>query len=567
MIVEAIKSGSLPGLTLIIGPPGTGKTDVAVQIISNIYRKNPNSHILLITKSNQALNHLFEKLVHSDIDSKHLLRLGHGGDDLNDTEEWSNTGRINSFIQEQIRLLGIVAKLVESFELVTDHASTCEQSLYFQNTVIVPKILEYSKLKSNISSIDELKQVYPFYKFLNLYTGKRFEFNENTDLDQALDYCDQGITFINDLFKKVDATRPFELLRSNKDRANYLLVKEARVIAMTCTYASLKRREFVKIGLKYDSLIVEEAGQMLEIETFIPLMLQNHDTDLNQTHLKRVVLIGDDKQLAPIVQNKNLAYFGNFQQSLFARLLMLNVPSIQLDQQFRQRAEICNLYRSFYVDLKDYPGFNRKNPLYNSGLLHNIQLINVPDYQSKGETFPRKHFIQNLGEAEYSVQLFMYMRLIGYPLNKICILTTYNGQKELLIDILNKRCKWNPTFGMPIVDTVDRFQGREKDYVILSLVRTKSVGHLKDVTRLVVAMSRARLGLYVFCRSQLFLSDPILEPTFNLLLKNGNQLKLVKNEQYPNISDRKHQPFIVKDVVQMGAFVDEIAKTSIASKE
>jgi intron-binding protein aquarius len=52
---------------------------------------------------------------------------------------------------------------------------------------------------------------------------------------------------------------------------------------------------------------------------------------------------------------------------------------------------------------------------------------------------------------------------------------------------------------------VDKFQGQQNDYVLLSLVKTNSVGHLRDVRRLVVAMSRARLGLYVFGRSRLLL--------------------------------------------------------------
>ncbi|CAN0444221.1 unnamed protein product, partial [Hapterophycus canaliculatus] len=45
-----------------------------------------------------------------------------------------------------------------------------------------------------------------------------------------------------------------------------------------------------------------------------------------------------------------------------------------------------------------------------------------------------------------------------------------------------------------------RYQGQQNDYVLLSLVRTRTVGHVRDVRRLVVALSRARLGLYVFCR-------------------------------------------------------------------
>ena len=50
------------------------------------------------------------------------------------------------------------------------------------------------------------------------------------------------------------------------------------------------------------------------------------------------------------------------------------------------------------------------------------------------------------------------------------------------------------------IETVDKYQGSQNDYVLVSLVRTKHVGHLRDVRRLIVALSRARLGLYIFCR-------------------------------------------------------------------
>ena len=56
---------------------------------------------------------------------------------------------------------------------------------------------------------------------------------------------------------------------------------------------------------------------------------------------------------------------------------------------------------------------------------------------------------QNLGEAEYAVAIYMYMRLQGYPPDKIAILTTYNGQKHLIRDVLTKRCAKNPVFGLP----------------------------------------------------------------------------------------------------------------------
>ena len=56
---------------------------------------------------------------------------------------------------------------------------------------------------------------------------------------------------------------------------------------------------------------------------------------------------------------------------------------------------------------------------------------------------------QNLAEAEYTVGTFMYMRLLGYPADKITILTTYNGQKHLIRDVVKQRCATNPFIGFP----------------------------------------------------------------------------------------------------------------------
>ena len=87
--VEAIRAGLQPGLTMVVGPPGTGKTDVAVQIISNIYHNFPGQRTLLVTHSNQALNQLFEKIICLDIEERHLLRLGHGEEELQTQKDFS----------------------------------------------------------------------------------------------------------------------------------------------------------------------------------------------------------------------------------------------------------------------------------------------------------------------------------------------------------------------------------------------------------------------------------------------------------------------------------------------
>lgn len=77
---------------------------------------------------------------------------------------------------------------------------------------------------------------------------------------------------------------------------------------------------------------------------------------------------------------------------------------------------------------------------------------------------------------------------------------------------------------------MDKFQGQQNDFILLSLVRTRFVGHLRDVRRLIVAMSRARLGLYVFCRRSLFEQCYELQPTFRLLLERPDQLALTLDE-------------------------------------
>ena len=221
--------------------------------------------------------------------------------------------------------------------------------------------------------------------------------------------------------------------------------------------------------------------------------------------------------------------------------MRLGVPTIQLDAQGRARPSICQLYRWRYKQLGNLPhvscghDYTTSNP----GLFFPFQLINVTDLQGKGESEPRKYFYQNLAEAEYVVHLYMYMRLLGYPAEKISLLTTYNGQRELLRDVVEQRCAKYPMFGRPHkISTVDKYQGQQNDYILLSLVRTKAVGHLRDVRRLIVAMSRARLGLYVFARESLFSNCYELQSAFALLAERPLQLHTAPWERMP--CDRPH---------------------------
>ena len=135
--VEAIRSGTNPGLTMVVGPPGTGKTDVAVQIISNLYHNFPNQRILIVTHSNQALNQLFEKIIALDVDERHLLRLGHGEEALETEKDFSRYGRVNYVLAKRLELLEEVSKLQKSLGVVGDVSYTCETARYFFLSVVV----------------------------------------------------------------------------------------------------------------------------------------------------------------------------------------------------------------------------------------------------------------------------------------------------------------------------------------------------------------------------------------------------------------------------------------------
>ncbi|CAI9740320.1 Hypothetical predicted protein [Octopus vulgaris] len=569
--IEAIRAGMQPGLTMVVGPPGTGKTDVAVQIISNLYHNFPDQRTLIVTHSNQALNQLFEKIIALDIDERHLLRLGHGEEALETEKDYSRYGRVNYVLAQRLELLDEVARLQGSLNVQCDMSYTCETAGYFYLYQVLARWEEFESKITNAESKENnltiVRDLFPFTKFFSnapqpLFTTESFQ--------KDLDIAKGCFRHIKKIFTQLEEFRAFELLRSGADRADYLLIKEAKIIAMTCTHAALKRRDLVQVGFKFDNILMEEAAQILEIETFIPLLLQNPEDGLNR--LKRWIMIGDHHQLPPVIKNMAFQKYSNMEQSLFTRLVRLGVPTVDLDAQGRARASLSNLYNWRYRKLGNLPHVlvSPEFQMANAGFVYDYQLVDVQDFNGVGESEPNPFFYQNLAEAEYTVAVFMYMRLLGYPAEKISILTTYNGQKHLIRDVIAQRCGNNPFIGRPHkVTTVDRYQGQQNDYILLSLVRTKAVGHLRDVRRLIVALSRARLGLYVFARVSLFRNCFELTPAFNKLTSRPINLHLTPTEVYPPVRKVTELAYgkvvVMEDMAQMAQFVFDFYNSKVDS--
>ena len=568
--VSAIASGVQPGLTMVVGPPGTGKTDTATQIMHCLYHNEPGQRTLLITHSNAALNDLFQKLMQRDVPARYLLRLGQGERDLDTDLDFSRQGRVNAMLQRRLELLAQVERLATSLGVPEDVAYTCETAGHFWLLHVLARWEKFDAAVAAARARGEAASSPSFvadrFPFTGFFADAPQPLFSGTDFEADARKANGCMRHVRGAFAELEECRAFELLKNAGDRSNYLLTKQAKVVAMTCTHAALKRKDFLRLGLKYDNLVMEESAQVLEIETFIPMMLQ-HPLD-GRNRLKRVVLIGDHHQLPPVVKNLAFQKYCNMDQSLFARFVRLGNPTIQLNAQGRARPKLAELYRWRYEALGDLPNTVAAGSPYalaNPGFANEAQFVDVGEYSGVGESAPTPHFYQNLGEAEYVVSVYQYMRLLGYPAEKISIITSYRGQKHLLRDVVQRRCASHPLFGPPkSVTTVDKFQGQQNDYVLLSLVRTKAVGHIRDVRRLVVAMSRARLGLYVFGRKALFQECYELQPSLRHLFEGlPDKLAVVPTERFDGPRRAADQPaeapYFVPDAVAMGHVVNQLA--------
>ncbi|KAJ3613227.1 hypothetical protein NHX12_019477, partial [Muraenolepis orangiensis] len=392
--IEAIRAGMQPGLTMVVGPPGTGKTDVAVQIISNLYHNFPEQRTLIVTHSNQALNQLFEKIIALDIDERHLLRLGHGEEALETEKDFSRYGRVNYVLARRLELLREVGRLQESLGVPGDVSYTCETAGHFYLYQVISRWEQYmSKVRPKQGKTVEAEAVathFPFHQYFSnapqpVFRGRTYD--EDMEIAEG---CYRHLNRPN----MAPEFRAFELLRSGLDRSKYLLVKEAKIIAMTCTHAALKRHDLVELGFKYDNILMEESAQILEIETFIPLLLQNPEDGYSR--LKRWIMIGDHHQLPPVIKNMAFQKYSNMEQSLFTRFVRLGVPTVDLDAQGRARASLCNLYNWRYKQLGNLPHVQQlpQFQVPNPGLTFDFQLVNVEDFNGVGESEPNPYFYQ-----------------------------------------------------------------------------------------------------------------------------------------------------------------------------
>ena len=426
-------------VAIVHGPPGTGKTTTLVEAINETLMRE--SQVLVCAQSNMAVDWISEKLVDRGIN---VLRIG-------------NPTRVND------KMLGFTYE--RRFESHPD----------------------YPQLWAIRKAIRELRS--------NRKKGSE-SFHQKMDRLRS---------------------RAAEI----EIRINAELFGEARVIACTLVGSAHRLLE----GMKFGTLFIDEAAQALEAACWIPMRRAN-----------RVILAGDHCQLPPTVKSI-AALRAGLGKTLMERIAE-NKPEVVtlLKIQYRMNEEIMRFssdwfyggqvesapqikYRSILdfdhpiswidtsneenqitIEGEDAPEDSASNSSPASAANLNSDL-NFKE-QFVGESFGRINKAEAeltlLTLAEYFTKIGK-QRVLGDSID-VGIISPYRAQVQYLKKLIKKYEFFKPYRRLISVNTVDGFQGQERDVILISLVRSNDegqIGFLKDLRRMNVAMTRARMKLII----------------------------------------------------------------------
>ena len=285
------------------------------------------------------------------------------------------------------------------------------------------------------------------------------------------------------------------------------LFGEARVIASTLTGAANRVLE----GEKYSTLFIDEAAQALEAACWIAIRKAG-----------RVVLAGDHCQLPPTVKSI-MALKGGLGKTLMERIVENKPETVTLlKMQYRMNEQIMKFSSEWF-----YNGMVESAPMVSHrGILdYDIPMMWIDTAECDGkEEFVGENFGRiNRAEAEMTLQtLQQYLEKIGKQriLEEsidVGIISPYRAQVQLLRKELRKREFFRPYRHLLTVNTVDGFQGQERDIILISLVRSNDggdIGFLRDLRRMNVAITRARMKLIILGSSETMTSHPFYKKLY-----------------------------------------------------
>ena len=311
-------------------------------------------------------------------------------------------------------------------------------------------------------------------------------------------------------------------------RINAQLFGEARVIACTLVGSANRLLE----GTKFNTLFIDEAAQALEAACWIPIR-----------RVSRVVLAGDHCQLPPTVKSI-AALKAGLGRTLMERLVGNHPEAVALLQvQYRMNEEIMRFSSDWFYGgrVQSAPQIRHRSILdYDIPIEWvDTQQLSVSSPAGGGREEAHEQFIGetfgriNKMEAELTMQtLHDYFTKVGKTriLEEridVGIISPYRAQVQHLRHLLKRDPFFKPFRHLLSVNTVDGFQGQERDVIIISLVRSNEegqIGFLRDLRRMNVAITRARMKLII-------LGDPLTitkHPFYRKLYEYVQAMKLTE---------------------------------------
>ncbi|KAH8695036.1 putative tRNA-splicing endonuclease [Talaromyces proteolyticus] len=489
---KAIKSAlDNDAFTLIQGPPGSGKTKTIVALVGALLSNSLGNRGVSITRPNEskpsnqpsrttAAKKLLVCAPSNAAVDELVMRFKAGVKTLQGRSENLSVVRLGRSDAINANVLDVTldelvnARLNQSMQQSSGERDM--QKIYEEHKTTDT---QFKEIRAKLDQYRAKGQNPPedlTHEF-EVLKKKRTQLSQN--IDNARDH-NNAIARNNDLTRR---------------RIQQEIIDSAHVICATLSGSG--HDMFQHLSIDFETVIIDEAAQSIELSALIPL----------KYGCAKCILVGDPKQLPPTVLSKEASRF-QYEQSLFVRMQSNHPNDVHLlDVQYRMHPEISRFPSlTFYEGLlQDGPNMAalRTRPWHNSTLLSPYRFFDVQGLHSNTA---KGHSLINI--AELNVAMRLYERLVtdfkSYDFSrKIGIITPYKGQ------LREMKSRFAAKYGNSILATVefnttDAFQGRESEVIIFSCVRAsnKGIGFLSDIRRMNVGLTRAKSSLWVLGNSQ-----------------------------------------------------------------
>jgi len=465
-----------PDFYLIHGPPGTGKTSTMTELIVQLVRNG--KRVIATADSNVACDNILLNL--SRYEDLSLVRIGHPARVMEELERFSIYALFEEHKDAEAVRRGWerVRELMEKREQFLKPVPSMRRGLSDE------EILYFGRKGKGFRGIPKKKM-----RSMANWVAVNYE-----------------ITSRIDALRRMEA----EIFRD--------IVASADVVIST---NSMVKSDFFQ-GFHFDCAVIDEGSQQVEPSTLIPIMRAD-----------RFFIAGDHKQLPPTVASEEAK---KLEKTLFERLIVKHPNlSSMLKVQYRMNEKIMAFPdREFYsgsliadesVRNHTLSDFGLKPPERFVDILNpeeplaflDTSSINAYEFQPEGSTS-----YENYEEARIVVSIAEELHRMGLERKDIGIITPYAAQVKLIKQLLiEKELKVE-------VNSVDGFQGREKEAIVISFVRSNDegeIGFLKDMRRLNVAITRARRKLICVGNSDTLKTHETYRKFIDYVRENGTLVK------------------------------------------